>query len=357
MAAAGTVHKTFKYKLQPTADQQRALERVLGHCRTLYNTALEQRITWWRRAQGVGASRFQQEAELKEVRAAFPEYAAIHSHLLHDVLARLDTTYQAFFRRVQRGEQAGFPRFQGRERSHSFPDQEYGNGARLDNGYLVLSKIGRLAVRWSRPLEGTPKTVTITRAADGWSVAISCAEVPIKPLPLTGQETGIDLGLESFATLADGRQIANPRLFRVAELNLKRAQRRVARRTKGSHRRRKAVVLLAKAHHKVQRARRDFHHKTALALVRAYDTIYHAAWPAANLLKNHHLAKSIADAGWSAFLSILSFKAVCAGRSVVAVPPAYTSQIGSGCGVLVCPSAGIPARTVGPACTATTTPP
>src|SRR5260370_31834973 len=118
MAAAGTVRKTFKYKLQPTPDQQRALERVLGHCRTLYNTALEQRITWWRRGQGVSASRFRQEAELKEVRAAFPEYAAIHSHLLHDVLARLDTTYQAFFRRVQRGEQAGFPRFPGRERYH-----------------------------------------------------------------------------------------------------------------------------------------------------------------------------------------------------------------------------------------------
>src|SRR5260370_38855576 len=107
MAAAGTVRKTFKYKLQPTPDQQRALERVLGHCRTLYNTALEQRITWWRRAQGVSTSRFQQEAELKEGRAAFPEYAAIHSHRLHDVLARLATTYQAFFRRGAGGHEAG----------------------------------------------------------------------------------------------------------------------------------------------------------------------------------------------------------------------------------------------------------
>src|SRR5258707_10946509 len=273
MAAAGTVHKTFKYKLQPTADQQREFEEVVWRCGTLYNRAVEQRIAWWGRAQGVGASRFQQEAELKEVRAAFPEYAAIHSHLLHDVLARLDTTYQAFFRRVQRGEQAGFPRFQGRERSHSFPDQEYGNGARRDNGYLVLSKIGRLAVRWSRPLEGTPKTVTITRAADGWSVAISCAEVPIKPLPLTGQETGIDLGLESFATLADGRQIANPRLFRVAELNLKRAQRRVARRPPGRHRPRKTVGLPSQARHNRHRARADVHPKNPLALLRRATTI------------------------------------------------------------------------------------
>src|SRR5258707_4312323 len=130
MAAAGTVRKTFKYKLQPTAAERRALEPVLGHCLTLYSTALEQRITWWRRAQGVDASRFQQEAELKEVRAAFPEYAAIHSHLLHDVLARLDTTYQAFFRRVQRGEQAGFPRFQARERSHYRPGVRQRRSAR-----------------------------------------------------------------------------------------------------------------------------------------------------------------------------------------------------------------------------------
>jgi putative transposase len=154
-------------------------------------------------------------------------------------------------------------------------------------------------------------------------------------LPLTGQETGIDLGLESFATLADGSQIANPRIFRVAERNLKRAQRRVSRRHKDSHRRQKAVKLLAKAHAKVRRARQDFHRKTALALVRQYDTIYHEDLQTANMVKNHHLAKSISDAGWSAFLSILSFKAVEAGKTVVAVPPASTSQACSGCGVLV----------------------
>jgi putative transposase len=333
-ASAPPVRKTFKYKLCPTPQQERALDHALMLCRTLYNTALEQRITAWQRCR-VSVSRYEQEAELKALRAEFPEYAAIHSHVLQDVLARLDKTYQAFFRRVQRGEQAGFPRFQGRERYHSFTYKEYGNGARLDNGLLVLSKIGRLVVRWSRPLEGTPKTVTLTREADGWYVAISCAEVPPQPLPRTGQETGIDLGLESFATLADGSQLANPRIFRVAELNLTRAQRRVSRRQKGSNRRKKAVRLLARVHQQVRRARQDFHHKTALALVRAYDTIYHEDLQTANMLQNHHLAKSIADAGWSAFLSILAFKAVCAGKRVVAVPPAYTSQTCSGCGVLV----------------------
>jgi len=121
----------------------------------------------------------------------------------------------------------------------------------------------------------------------------------------------------------------------VAELNLKRAQRRVSRRKKGSTRRRKAVKLLAKAHQTVKRQRQDFHHKTALALVRHYDTISHEALQTANMRKNHQLAKSIVDAGWSRFLSILSFKAAYAGKTVVAVPPAYTSQACSGCGVIV----------------------
>src|SRR6516165_1957142 len=276
------VRKTYKEKLRPTPAQERALEEVIWRCRSLYNTALEQRITAHQRRR-ISVSRFQQEAELKAIRAEFPEYAAIHSHVLQDVLARLDKTYQAFFQRKQAGKKAGFPRFQGRERYHSFTYKEYGNGARLENGHLVLSKIGRLAVRWSRPIQGTIKTVTISKAADGWYVSFSCAEVPTKPLPLTGRETGIDVGLKVFLLTADGLPVANPRHYRKAERALKKAQQRVSRRKKGSHRRRKAVQVLAKRHQHVRRQRSDFHHKLALYLVRAYDTIYVEAIQPANL--------------------------------------------------------------------------
>jgi putative transposase len=334
-----SVRKTFKYKLMPTPGQERELARVLGLCRWLYNTALEQRIIAYRRA-GVSLARFQQEAELKDIRAEMPEFAAIHSHVLQDVLARLDKTYQAFFRRMKAGEKAGFPRFQGRDRYHSFTYKEFGDGATLDNGSLVLSKIGRIAVRWSRPLEGMPKTVTISWEADGWYVCLSCADVPVRPLPPlppTGQETGINLGLEAFATRSDGTRIFSPGWYRKAERALKTAQRQVSRRKKGSARRRTAVQLLAKAHQKVKRQRQDFHHKTALALVREYDTIYYEDLQTANMLKNHHLAKSISDAGWAAFLGILAFKAAYAGKRAVAVPPAFTSQwcSGPGCGAIV----------------------
>ena len=184
-------------------------------------------------------------------------------------------------------------------------------------------------------MEGMPKTITIRREADGWYVCLSCADVPVRPLPVTGQETGIDLGIEAFATLSNGTRIFSPGWYRQTERALKTAQCRVSRHQKGSRRRRKAVTLLAKAHQKVRRQRADFHHKTALALVQQHDTIYHEALQPANMLRNHHLAKSIQDAGWVAFLIILTDKAACAGRRGVAVNPAYTSQTCSGCGAVV----------------------
>ena len=329
-----TVRKTFKERLRPTPAQEQALDEVLWRCRTLYNAGLEQRKTAWERCH-VSVSRYQQEAELKAIRAEFSEYEAVHSHILQDVLARLDKTYQAFFRRVKAGEKAGYPRFKGRARYRSFTYKEYGNGARLDNGFLVLAKIGRISVHWSRPLEGTPKRVTVSREADGWYVAILCVEVAVQPLPLTGQETGIDLGLESFAMRADGWPIKKPHWYQTAECHLVMCQRRVSRRKKGGKRHAKALKMLAKAHQHIANQRRDFHHKEAHKLVQQYDVIYHEDLRVRNMVRNHHLAKSIADAGWSQFLTILTFKAASAGKRAVAVNPAFTSQVCSGCGVIV----------------------
>jgi putative transposase len=191
-------------------------------------------------------------------------------------------------------------------------------------------------VRWSRPLAGTPKTVTVSREAHGYSVSFACADVPVQPLPATSQESGIDLGVASFATLADGTMIHHPRGSGKAERRRRKtAQRRVSRRTKGSTHRQKAVQLLARAPQTVPRHRRDCHHTVAHQLIQTHDTRSHADLQTANLVTNHHLATLISDAGGSQFLSILAATAAYAGRRVVAVPPANTSQTCSGCGVLV----------------------
>jgi putative transposase len=197
------------------------------------------------------------------------------------------------------------------------------------------------------------KTVTISKEAHGWYVCFSCAEVPTQPVPPPGLETGIDVGLKVFLITADGELVENPRHYRTAERVLKKAQRRVARRKKGSKRRRKAVAHCARKQQHVRRQRADLHHKTALALVRAYDTLYVEAIRPANLSRrpepkpdgngkgsyDHNgatrkagLNKSIQDAGWGHFLWILAYTAACAGKRVEAVSPAYTSQDCSGCG-------------------------
>src|SRR5258707_10928258 len=136
-------------------------------------------------------------------------------------MLRVERTYQAFFRRVKSGETPGYPRFQGRNRYNSFTYPQYGGGVTLDGGILSLSKIGRIPIRMHRPLEGTPKTMTLSREADGWYACISCADVPTQPLLLTGRETGIDVGLMVFLVTADGEMVANPRHYRKAERELK----------------------------------------------------------------------------------------------------------------------------------------
>jgi putative transposase len=186
-----------------------------------------------------------QSAQLPEIKEACPKHRGIHSQVLQDTLTWLDRAFQAFFRRVKSGETSGCPRFHGANCYNSFTYKQFDRRATLANSFLVLSKIGRLSVRWSRSLEGASKTVTISREADGWYVCFSCADVPIQPLPATGQETAIAMGIEAFAGLSDGAHIFSPGWYRQAERRLKKAQRRVSRREKGSNRTRKAVALPA----------------------------------------------------------------------------------------------------------------
>src|SRR5258708_35582854 len=151
-----SLRKTFKYKLKPTPEQEQVLASILQRCCTLYNVALEQRKTWWGRGQGVGATYYQQKAELPDLKVACPDYAEVNAQVLQDVILRVERTYQAFFRRLQAGAQPSSPRFQGRNRYNSFTDPHSGGGVVLDGGVLSLSKLGRVPIRLHRPLEGAP---------------------------------------------------------------------------------------------------------------------------------------------------------------------------------------------------------
>lgn len=317
--------KTFKYKLEPTPAQAQRLDETLSHCRDLYNAAIGERREAWR-MRGISVTYFQQKAELPGIKEALPEFRDVHSQVLQDVILRAERAFRRFFHRVRDNKAPRYPRFQGPYRYANITFPQFGNGVHLDNGNLVLSKIGRIRMRLSRPLAGLPKTATIRREIDGWYVCIVCAELPIQPLPETGKVTGVDLGLKVFLICADGSQTANPRYYRKAEKALKKAHKRVSRRKRGSKRRAKAARCLGKKYAKVSRQRTDHHHKTARALVRMYDTIYYENLQVANLLHNKYLAKSIADAAWSQFCTILVFKAACAGKRATSVAPKNTTQ-------------------------------
>lgn len=334
---ATAAHRMYKYKLKPTPEQARLLAYTLLLCRRLYNTAIQQRRMLWLQ-RGVSTTYYRQKAELPDLKDSHQEYRDIHSQVAQDVLLRVERAFVAFYNRLRAGEKAGYPRYQGAGRYTSFTYPQVGNGVRLDNnGYVVLSKIGRVAVHRSRSLQGTPKTATIIREADGWYISFACEGVQARPLPLTGREVGIDLGLKVFLMRSDGVFVENPRYYRAAEKVLKKAHRCVSRRKRGSKRRAKAIRWLARKYQKVRRQRRDYQHKTALALVREFDAIFYENLGVANLMRNAYLAKSISDAAWGRFCTVLASKAACAGKRVIHVSPAYTSQLCSNpdCGQLV----------------------
>lgn len=268
---------------------------------------------------------YDQANQLKAIRTA-GDLGLANFSAAQDVLRRVDKTFNAFFRRVKSGaKKPGYPRFKSRRRFDSYTFPRWGDGCRLtDAGRLYLQGIGHLKVKWHRPFDGTTKTVTVKRQAGKWFVCFSVESIA-EALPATDAVVGIDVGLTSFATLSTGETIDNPRHYRKAQGTLRIAQRRVARRQRGGRNRRKAVVLLQKAHAHVQNQRADFHHKAARALVDTYGMI---AVEDLNIkgLASGMLATSVNDAGWSAFINKLANKAAEAGRLLVKVNPRGTSQ-------------------------------
>ncbi len=318
------MRKMMRYRLYPTAAQTEALDTQLGEACRLYNAALQERRDAYQR-DGLSLTYYDQANQLKDIRTA-GDLGLANFSAAQDVLRRVDKTFKAFFRRVKAGaEQPGYPRFKSRRRFDSYTFPSWGDGCRLtDAGRLYLQGVGHLKVKWHRPLDGTTKTVTVKRQAGKWFVCFS-VEYIAEALPATDAAVGIDVGLTSFATLSTGETIENPRHSRKAQGTLRIAQRRVVRRKRGGRNRRKAVVLLQKAHAHVQNQRADFHHKAARALVDTYGMI---AVENLNIkgLASGMLAKSVNDAGWSTFINKLANKAAEAGRLLVKVNPRGTSQ-------------------------------
>ncbi len=324
------MQKTFKYRLYPTKAQSARLEATLEICRRWYNTCLEERRNAYQE-RGESVSVYAQLAKVKDLKRDNPYAADIHSHVLQIVAQDLNKAFKAFFRRMKAGETPGYPRFKGRDRFDSFGFKEYGNGFKIDGRKLKLSGIGRISVRWHRPIDGKIKTARIVRKAGKWYACFSC-EVEPQSLPATGKEVGIDVGVQSLIATSDGEKVENPRWYREEQRKLRVLQRRVSRRKKGGSNRRKAVIALQRQHEHIQNRRKDCLNKLAHRLVTQYDRIALEDLQIRNMTQNRHLSKSILDAGWNYLARRLVHKAAEAGRTVSFVAPAYTSKTCSACG-------------------------
>jgi putative transposase len=261
--------------------------------------------------------------------------AAVQSQVLQNVAVRIDLAFQAFFRRVRTGEAPGYPRIRGKGRyaSITYPQVPVGCKLDADVSRLRLHGVGLVKIILHRPLEGAPKTATISRSSTGkWYVCFSCECAEPAPLPEAGRQAGIDVGLKTFATLSDGQEITNPRFFRCEEKALAKAQRAHSRLEKGTPERAKHRQVVARVHERIAWRRGDFAHQHSHRIVNTFDLIAVEDLSVNRMVHTHCLAKSIHDAAWSQFASLLSYKAVWAGRKFVAVNPAYTSQDCSRCG-------------------------
>ncbi|MBA8826969.1 putative transposase [Saccharopolyspora lacisalsi] len=358
--------RSYKFLLRPTTRQARALGDMLDDHRHLYNAALQERRDAYRHPSATSVRYGDQSAQLRDIRTADAEGQGRWSFSSQQAtLRRLTKAFAGFFRRVKVGDKPGSPRFKGRGRFDTVEFPKDGDGCRWDSTpddrqtRVRLQGVGHVRVHQHRPVRGRVKTVSVKREGTRWFVVLSCDEVPVEPLPETGNTAGIDMGVVHFATTSDGQHVENPRCGRRLADELAEAQRHLAtsptrkRARDRTKKHRDAARKVAKLHAKLRRQRADYHHKTALALVGSYDTSAVEDLNIAGMtrtpapkpdpdqpgtfLPNQATAKaglnkSILDAGWGQFLGTLADKAEKAGRRVVPVDARNTSRTCPDCG-------------------------
>ncbi len=324
------IHKSYKFRIYPNKTVTAKLESTLEICRELYNAALQERRDAWD-INRVRISYYSQSAQLSAIKSVRPDVGEVHLDLLRSPLRRIKRAFEGFFRRMKNGAKPGYPRFKPASRFNSITyGVAYDYCYTLTDNRLRLSKIGTVKIKLSRPIIGKVKTLTLKRECGKWYVIFS-AEATSTALPPTGESIGLDAGVSSFATLSDGTSIDNWKYYQSSQKKLRIAQRRVSRRQKGSNRRKKAALLLQKTHQKIFNRRNDFQHKLSTDLIKNYDLIAVEKLNVKGLSKGV-LSKQIHDVSWASFFDKLRYKAESAGRQLIEVNPAYTSQDCSGCG-------------------------
>jgi putative transposase len=325
-------------RIYPTSKQEREINTRLESCRMVYNQFLSERKNSWENDKK-SVRYYDQQNQLPLLKVQFPGLKNVYCQTLQNVAVRVDLAYQAFFRRCKTGEKPGHPRFKSYGMYDSLTYPLYGRGIRIKADRLNVTGIGHIKTVFHRPLEGVPKTAIIKRSSTNkWYVSFSCEIDKPEPLPKSELNIGIDVGLETFAYMSDDTKIDNPRFFRNEEKQLAKAQRKFSKFPKPEKfkpsppERKKAKKVVSRVHERIGFKRHDFTHQEARRLINKYQMVAVEDLHVNRMVHNHCLSKSILDTSWSKFFDLLFSKAEWAGRIVVAINPAYTSQDCSSCG-------------------------